>query len=51
MHIGEDGDSDEQVVEMWNKSLAQITTEKWKGCVQHSSKVIVEWYKTTNHSK
>lgn len=43
-HIGRDGYGDTQVLNMWQESLNTCTPDIWQNCVDHTEKLIKEWY-------
>ncbi|XP_050316224.1 uncharacterized protein LOC126750614 [Anthonomus grandis grandis] len=43
-HIGENGHKDENVLDMWKKSLEKCTPEVWNAKVCHTEKIIKDWY-------
>jgi transposase len=43
-HIGRDGYAENNVVEMWEEALRQITPEMWRNSVRHTEDKIKEWW-------
>lgn len=43
-HIGEDGYSDEKVIQMWERALERCDSGVWQKCIDHTEKLISEWY-------
>lgn len=42
-HIGRDGYGDDKVAQMWEEAL-QAADQIWDNCVEHTEKIIMEWY-------
>lgn len=43
-HIGEDGYGHNKVIEMWEKSINLVTKTQWEGYVNHTEKVMNDWW-------
>lgn len=43
-HMGRDGTGRERSLEMWQEALDQITPQIWNNCVNHTDKVIEDWW-------
>lgn len=43
-HIGAEGHCEQEVKELWRKALEKVTPEAWSKKVQHTDKIIQDWY-------
>lgn len=43
-HIGRDGYSQENCLDMWRESLGTVTPDIWANCIRHTEKIIDEWF-------
>lgn len=43
-HIGWNGYNDSAVLKMWIESLEICTSTIWQNCIEHTEKLITEWY-------
>lgn len=43
-HAGRDGSGDDKVLQLWEEALKQCSPDLWTKCVQHTDKLIQEWY-------
>jgi transposase len=43
-HIGRDGYAENNVVDMWEEALRQITPEMWRNSVRHTEDKIKKWW-------
>lgn len=43
-NIGRDGYGDDKVLNMWKEALLTCTPNIWSNCVEHTDRVIEEWY-------
>ncbi|CAG9833274.1 unnamed protein product [Diabrotica balteata] len=43
-HIGRDGNTEQDCLNMWSEALEKITSQTWKNAIQHCEKEIKKWY-------
>ncbi|CAH1993256.1 unnamed protein product [Acanthoscelides obtectus] len=43
-HIGRDGNSEKDCLDMWNEALQTVTPDMWKNSVRHTEQEIFKWY-------
>ena len=48
-HIGRNGYGDNEVLNMCNEALEQGTAELWEKCVNHTEKLIEDWFNREQH--
>jgi len=49
-HIGKVGYGEQQVYDMWQKALEQITPEIWANCVKHAEAIIEkDWQREVHY--
>lgn len=44
-HIGINGYAEQNVLDMWEESLQQITSEIWENSIRHTEEIIKKWWK------
>jgi transposase len=43
-HIGRDGNTEKDCLDMWREALQTVTPEMWKNSIRHTEDEIVKWY-------